>query len=309
MIRPGLGWQKDDHDSRDKPASQLLRAATGAPLPESIRNDDLVKVVNQGGLGSCTANAAGQAVRAAVLLEVVELKRSQWVAEHGSEAGFDAAAALAKAREEVEFWARLMMYFLGRAYQGQTAEDTGTQIRLIFRAANHYGYAPESAWTYDDDARTRVGKFAKMPPANAFRLAFDQRDNKANRDANMIDYARIESTGSARIRDIKTALSQRHLVVFGTLVTEEFCSDGSAHNGAPIPRPNDDADFAGGHALCLGGYGPDGGEVINSWGEGWGGQGGLPPGWCRFSWDYLTWERTTDLWIVRRAPFLPKADA
>lgn len=298
------GWKQDAPDARDHDARRtFLKAAP--PPPAKARNADLVKVVNQGQLGSCTANSTGYAVRAAILLEMVEAARAEWQAA-GAVGAFDAAKVLADAQDSLEFWSRLFAYYLARAYTGDQKDDTGTQIRLIFQAINKFGYPTESTWSYDD-ASTPGSKFSKMPSAEAFREAFDQRASAANQQRNLIDYARISSTGTQRIADVKTAVSQRHLVVFGTPVTEKFCSDNAANNGLPIPRPLASDDIAGGHAMAIAGYDDDGAEIPNSWGTGYGGHGGLPPGWCKFGWDYITWSETTDLWIVRRAPLLRKA--
>ena len=303
------GWIPDVPDARDRDARLTLLKAVPPP-PPSARNDDLVKVVDQARLGACTVHGAGQAVRAAQLLEVVEVARKAWVDGSKDPSTFDAAATLAAAQSRVPFWSRLFMYFLARAFDGDTANDDGTQIRLVFQAANKFGYPAESAWSYDDDS-SRGAKFSRMPPAESFREAFDQRLDMANTDANLIDYSRITSTGDARVLDIQAAVAARHLVVFGTNVTEAFCSDGSANGGLPIHVPKSSDPIAGGHAVCVGGYDADGAEIINSWSTSYGGGGptNLPPGWFKFGWDYMKWSQTSDLWIVRRAPMLPAVAA
>jgi C1A family cysteine protease len=302
------GWKKDRPDPRDHDARTLMLRVS-APPPSSARNADLVMVgLDQGQLGSCTVNASGQAVRAAELLERVDAARAAWEAMGNDPASFDGAAAVHAAQSVVPFWSRLMAYYLARSFDGNTKDDTGTEIRLVFQAINKYGFAPESAWPYSDDSSPGA-PFSRNPSAEAYREAYDQRDDKANEAANLIDYARITSTGTQRIVDIKTAVAARHLVVFGTSVTEAFCSDGTGNGGQPIPVPGAHDAIAGGHALCVAGYDADGAEIANSWGSSYGGQGGLPAGWCKFSWDYMTWSETTDLWIVRRAPLYSTAKA
>ena len=219
---------------------------------------------------------------------------------------FDAVASIARAQVALEFWSRLFPYYLARAYDHTTKEDAGTNIRTIFRAVNKFGFCAESAWPYDDNTDPKNGPtpFSQMPPANAFRLAYDQRLSADNLQANVIDYARITETGDARINAIKLASSQRHLIVFGTTVSEEFCGDMSANNGKPIAPPGPGATIAGGHAMSIGGYDADGAHIINSWSEAFGQRG-----WCKFAWEYMAWSQTTDLWIVRRAPLLGKAAA
>lgn len=303
-----LAWIKDAEDANDHDAaSTMLRAA--APPPPAAINDDLVKVVDQGGLGSCTANATGQAMRAAEILALVEVAREDWATAGNDPATFDAIESTRQHNEQLDFWSRLFAYYLARSYTKDQHQDTGTQIRLIFTAVNKYGFVPESVWPYSDDTSPAAPAF-KNPPANAYRLAYDARASAENVQRKVVDYARITSSGTQRIADIKAAIAQRHLVVFGTLVTEQFCGDPSASNGNAIPKPaSTTKDIAGGHALCVGGYDADGAKIVNSWGTAWGGRGGLPAGWCKFAWEYMTWSETSDLWIVRRAPLLALAAA
>lgn len=305
-----LAWKKDREDTRDKKAHLTLLASPPTPAPTVADNSALVKIVDQGQLGSCTANASGQAIRCAELVERVEADRAAWLAAGNPVATFDAVASLAKWQTAIEFWSRLMSYYLARSYDHDTANDDGTEIRLIFQAINKYGFSPESIWPYNDNTDPKQGPvtFNKMPPSAAFRAAFDARSDVANVNADMIDYARITSSGTSRVNDIMTALGQQHVVVFGTLVTEQFCSDMSANNGKPIARPNSaTTGIAGGHALCIDGGDQNGADVPNSWGLQFGGRGGLKPGHCKFGWDYIMWDETTDLWIVKRAPFLAVA--
>lgn len=304
-----LGWKKDRPDDRDHDALKAGLISATAASPSEVTNDDLAKLVDQGGAGTCTANSTGQAVRAAELLEVVDADRQEWIEAGNNASDFDAVSSLARAQASLEFWARLFPYYLARAYDHATQADGGTEIRLIFKAINKFGYPPESAWPYSDDTKPGAPLF-RMPSSEAFRQAYDQRASADNQQKNLIEYARITSTGDRRIDDIKAASAQRHLVVFGTLVTNRFCSDLSANGGAPIARPTSATkDIAGGHAMCMGGYDDDGPKVINSWGPEFNpdGAGNLPVGWCRFGWDYVTWDETTDLWIVRRAPLYRKA--
>lgn len=297
MTIRALGWKKQPDDDRDHDAMKaILRPAVS--VPESADNHDLVKVVDQGQLGSCTANGSGQAVRAAQILEIVEKQQVAWDTAGHNPAEFDVVGATAKANATVEFWSRLFAYYLARSFEGTVKEDAGANIRDIFRAINKFGFCGEHAWPYSDNTQSGA-PFSHMPPADAFREAYDQRLSAQNLAANVIDYALIRETGEARKNAIKLAVSQRHLVVFGTLITEGFCSDMSANNGEPIAPPLDLKDIAGGHCMAIGGYDERGPDIINSWSEAFG-----KKGWCKFTWDYMTWHETTDLWIVRRAPIL-----
>lgn len=280
-------------------------------IPSERINDDISEVVDQGKLGACTSFGSSQAVRGAQILELVEAEMSDWIAKGGNPMLFDSAGATKRANDTVEFWAWEFPYYLARGFDHTTKEDAGTNIRTIFKAVNKYGFPALSAQPYNDNTDPKLGPvtFDKMPPAEAFREAYDQRESASNKSANVIDYARISVTNSADlIFTIKQAVAERHHVVFGTLVTEQFCGDLTGNEGKSIGIPTATDAIAGGHAMCIGGYDASGAKIINSWSKDFGGRGGLPPGWCKFSWDYITWNQTNDFWIVRRAPLLlPKA--
>jgi hypothetical protein len=274
----GLGYRVDPPDARDHDALKLIRAS--APPPSAPRSK-YTKTLDQGGLGSCTCNAAAQAVRCEEIKALVASGRF----------------TLEQAQEIVEFAARLFWYYLARAISKEQHVDGGTFIRFVFQVANTFGFPPESAWSYSDDADPRTGKFASMPDSNAFRRAFDQKLASESGGSPVVQYARIASTGYARVDDVKRALADEHLVVFGTDVSNKFCGDMSGNGGNPIDPPT--GDIAGGHAMVWGGYDAHGADTLNSWSEEFG-----DGGWCKFSWDYVASARTTDLWIVKKAPLI-----
>jgi C1A family cysteine protease len=175
---------------------------------------------------------------------------------------------------------RLFGYYLSRAYHHQTNEDSGTFLRLFFSALAKFGFCPESVWSYSDDGE----KFREMPPMAAFRAAFDQ--------ANPTTYRRIAASGADRLDQIKRAIASGYGVCFGTDVDGAFTSNQLSE---PIKPPS--GNIAGGHAMMVGGYDGDVFEICNSWGTGWG-----DGGWCRFSDEYMAWDKTRDLWIVEYAP-------
>lgn len=306
-----LGWREDPPDDRDVDA---LRAGFLSPTvtPPSASNADLVEVQDQAAEGACVSFSSGQAVRAAQLLELVEKKLANWVAAGGQAETFDRAKALSEARASVEFWAWDFPYYLARGYDHTTVQDVGTNLRTVFKVINKYGFPPLSSMPYLGNTDRKKGPvvFDRMPPANAFRLAYDQRASAENVAANVVDYARITETGYARMDAIKLASSQRHLVVFGTLVSRAYCSGMSANGGKPFDPPAAST-VAGGHAMCVGGYDPVSPLVAGSWSTDYNpeGLGDVPPGWSRLSWDYLCWDKTTDLWIVRRSPLFLQAKA
>lgn len=277
MMR-GLGYRPDPFDPRDRSASKALRVTSA---PARVPRSRFTKTLDQGGLGSCTTNAAAQAVRAEMLREFV---REGW--------------SLEEAQKRVEFLSRLWGYYFARAITHDTGEDTGTYIRNVFKVLAKLGFPFESVWPYSDDA-SREGRFRKMPGADAVRQAYDRRVRADNAQLAVVSYSRITSAGNVRVAEVKKALSEREgrLVVFGTSVTNAFCTDMSANGGKPIEPPTNGKDIAGGHAMVWGGYDEDGPDTLNSWGDEFG-----DDGWFKMSWDYVAWDATQDLWVVESAP-------
>ncbi len=166
--------------------------------------------------------------------------------------------------------------------------DDGTFLRNVAQAAVKYGFPVEHVWPYSDDSSPGA-PFTKMPSIAAFSAAID-RSAKFSKPV----YMRIESTGAQRIEDVKRAIAAGYCIAFGTDVSEDFCNNnlGTGPIQPPVAQP-----IAGGHALCIAGYDSDGFDIVNSWGSDWGNNG-----WCRFSTDYISWDKTDDLWIVEVSP-------
>ena len=186
----GLGWipdsKKTPGQKQDYNAEVVLYQASD--LPSAVSNRDLiVSILNQGRLGSCTANAAMQAVRGS------HIKQGAVNPPLGS---------------------RLFPYYGARASIGQTAVDSGASLRDLFWNLAHFGFCREDIWPYSDD--TSAGAlFARMPSSNAFRMAYDQ----------SAVYRKILTGGAELVLDLKRALAARYLVVFGTLVGDTFVSN------------------------------------------------------------------------------------
>lgn len=261
----GLGYRPDPRKqvAEDWSATELL-GARAVPGAASARH--LVKILDQGGLGSCTCNAAMQAARAS------HLKQG--------------------APESTPFGSRLFAYFFARATHHDTGVDSGTYLRAVFEVMNKFGFPPESVWPYSDESFPGA-QFTKQPGMTALRAAYDQ--------SKPTQYRRIYESGYDRVDVIKRAIAAQHLVCFGTDVSEHFCSDFSANEGKLIDPPTG-MKIAGGHAMCVGEYDEHGAGIVNSWGESFGDRG-----WARFSWDYLAWDQTRDLWIVESAPRFSEA--
>lgn len=173
---------------------------------------------------------------------------------------------------------RLYGYYAARALDHTEDVDGGTYLRSFFTALLKFGFCPENVWPYDT-------KMVNVRPGmSADRAAYDQ--------ANPSEYRRIYESGDARLGVIKRAIASGFAVCFGTDVDSDFCSGLLAEPLLP-PLKN----IAGGHAMLVSGYDGDVFTVTNSWSKNWG-NGGR----CSFSGEYLTWEKTRDLWILNKAP-------
>jgi C1A family cysteine protease len=131
------GWVPDLPDQRDRPYAAPRRVL--AALPKSCDLRPLCPpVLDQGELGSCTANAIANAHR------FDQMKQ-------GSAGHF--------------LPSRLFIYYNERAIEGTVKEDAGAQIRDGIKTLAKQGACPEARWPYD------IAKFAKRPPAPAYREA------------------------------------------------------------------------------------------------------------------------------------------
>jgi len=131
------GWVRDLPDHRDQIFA--APAAVQARLPAKV---DLRKqcppVVNQGSLGSCTANAIANAHR------------------------FDQM----KQKLKAPFMpSRLFIYYNERSMEGTVDSDAGAQIRDGVKSIAQQGVCEEREWPYE------VTKFKKKPPAACYKSA------------------------------------------------------------------------------------------------------------------------------------------
>jgi C1A family cysteine protease len=189
MERKHLGWVRPN-------TFQQIRALRGAhpEAGESILagitadpTSDLSALtcnLDQGALGSCTANGIAQMM---------------YVAQHVL--GLSPFVL-----------ARLFLYYEERALEGTISQDAGANIGDGMRMIAAKGIPPESTYPYD------IAKFAQDPGPEVDRLAYD------SKGAIGVNYHPISSTGSALITDVEKALTAKMAVVFGCTVSEAFCS-------------------------------------------------------------------------------------
>jgi C1A family cysteine protease len=128
------GWIPDLPDQRDRMFEAPL--AHLGPLPRSIDlRDACPPVYDQGGLGSCTANAIAAA------LEFDQMKQ-----------------------ELVDVFqpSRLFIYYNERVIEGTVDEDSGAMIRDGIKSVAHQGAPHETLWPYT------LARFRTKPSKPAF---------------------------------------------------------------------------------------------------------------------------------------------
>ena len=236
----------------------------GVEPAKKVDLSNLITIIKQLNLGSCTANSAAQLVHAAMV-----------------QTGLDPSTP---------FFSRLFAYFLARFEDGNQAVDAGSQNCTVIDAICRVGFCPETIWPYD------VKNFAQMPPPEAFRRAFDQR-GKVD-----INYHRIDTvSGSGLLLVQKQTLTAGSIFNFAGPVTNAFCRGevGTSPDNPAMP-PIDGQDIAGGHSMTAVGYDDTLPvpvvKVANSWGKDYG-----DGGFCYLSQSYMTWSEVEDMWMVRAA--------
>jgi len=144
----------DTHDMRD----QIYRASIQSPsqLPKSVDlRSQMSPVVDQGQLGSCTANAIGSGLREFLILQE---------------------------GKPLERLSRLYLYWHERELEGTINQDSGAMIRDGLKVLQQRGIAPENDYPYD------ITKFATTPSSESESDALNYRISSYHRvtDLNML---------------------------------------------------------------------------------------------------------------------------
>ena len=152
--------------------------------------------------------------------------------------------------EPIELVSRLYLYSNARHYTGDERRDDGTYPRNAMRGLVKYGAPPESEWPF-------LARMVNQAPSwNAYRAGFDARGPRA--------YYWIQSSGNARLNDVRRAIASGYPVTFGMRVDDAFLDPGG---GFVVDAPS--GPMVGGHAMFLIGYEGELFRVVNSWGSGW----------------------------------------
>ena len=245
------GYDKDKNDPRDfkinfndeKSATTKLKLQknpapkaipTSFNLGQIIKIPDILSNINQGQLGSCTANAIAYAY---TLLEINQKNK------------------------QVLFPSRLFIYYNERLMEGTINQDAGAHLRSGFKSLVKYGTCSESMWVYNPL------KFKTAPSSNLYSEATK---SKALQYFSL-DFS-SSPTINDRVNNIKLALYNGNPIVFGFLVYSSFETTKVAKTGI-VSLPNTATEkFLGGHAVCAIGYDDSKNAILvkNSWGRSWG---------------------------------------
>lgn len=129
------GWKKELGDIRDFKFTPVT-AVTALPPSVNLQNQ-CPPVVDQGQLGSCTANAIAAAH------EFAQIKQ----------------------HEKAFPPSRLFIYYNERAMEGTIKQDAGAIIRDGFKSIAQKGVCSEASWKYI------ISKFARKPPVTCYTQA------------------------------------------------------------------------------------------------------------------------------------------
>ena len=143
---------------------------------------DNAPIMDQGDIGSCTANAIGDA--------------------------FEILKGLEDPTKIVPI-SRLFIYYNERMYINETNVDGGAQISDGLNSLTKLGVCTEATWTYD------TSKVLVKPTIEAYKEANDNTFMLTN-------YYQINTIHTDRQNDIITAVKANHPVVFGVQVGQEL---------------------------------------------------------------------------------------
>lgn len=246
-----LNWKRQVKDPRDL-VIPTHDAAMMAALPPSATTLHRAqpKIRDQGSLGSCTQNAGAEAM------------------------GFVYQVLTGKPDP---MFSRLFGYYFCRVkMEGVPAtEDSGCQVRDVFRTYRRFGLCLESMWQYD------VSKFAVAPSPEA--------------QAEALQHQALTFYACLTLHAIKKSIADGWPVIFGFDCFESLDSAETARTGR-IAMPKYGERSIGGHCMLIDTFNDSTHEVsgMNSWSEEWGDKGRF-----HMSYDYVTQGYATDAHTLR----------
>jgi C1A family cysteine protease len=290
LPKKGKGWLRDLPDMRDyTPQHKAIKPLLDKTQPPKKKSKALPITVDlrpwfspvedQGGIGSCTAQAG---------VALIEYFQKRAFGKH-----IDAS--------------KLFLYKVTRRllhFQG----DTGAYLRTTMGAIALFGVPPEEYWPYTDNTTDNGNNayYDAEPPA--FCYAFAQ-------NYQAIKYYRLDTPDIPRdklVTTLKANLAAGIPSMFGFTCYDSIAT--AWENGGKIPFPDPNESVTGGHAVVTAGYDDEieitnpnnpgittkGAFLIkNSWGEQWGDAG---YGWLPY--DYVTQWLATDWWSLIKSEWI-----
>lgn len=191
------------------------------------------EAINQGQLGSCTANAIAFAY------------------------AFD---EIKQQNDEQFFPSRLFIYYNERLIGGTVNEDSGASFAEGMQCLKEYGVCPETNWPY------HISKYTDKPPQNLYQEALLSKAKKYL-IVDLTPYKSIE----LKTDHVKKVLLSGLPIVIGIEVYSSFESEEVANTGI-VPMPTPSEQLLGGHAVCIVGFDDNKQAYLckNSWGYNWG---------------------------------------
>jgi C1A family cysteine protease len=246
MVQHAFGWKKQKPDPRDYSINhpqvrKFFLKLKEVPKSVSWRNSpNMPPIVDQGQLGSCTANAA------ACLIDYCEHKTNgQFLTP-----------------------SRLFEYWNTEIEDGaDPTQDNGATIRSALKAIGDYGAIPESWMPYHDS----------MPLISPTQDDFDEGKKYKATKYVLIDQPGMNPTDI--LAEIKSQLAQENILDFGSPVYQQIYSVGSDGN-VTMPASGERSigghsmciiGYDDAHDNADGTKGAF--EVRNSWGTAWGDNG------------------------------------
>jgi len=245
---------------------------TTNPLPSQVDlRDKMPPIVNQGGVGSCTANALSGVFSHRVRLQAVAAGKVNPPYFNGS---------------------RMFLYYNERDVNpyttGDTNRDSGSTLVAGVNSLKTKGICDESLWTYVDNG----AKYKQKPTPNCYVAGLQHTVTQSYNVVQTID-------------SMKQTLAAGNPFVVGIAVYTSFENDikvtGDPSKGIkgtgmiPMPKPSTEQ-MLGGHAIACVGYDDQRQVWImrNSWGTEWGDQGHF-----YLPYAYLTDPSlSSDMWII-----------
>lgn len=226
-----------DWKSKDRPFGALAPALANRVGHWESNSDFIISNTNpissQGEASTCGSNA---------WLDLLEILDEQ------------------EGNDKVEQYSRRFLYWLARAYVGDTGRDAGSYNRASAHQLRKIGVVEEKYFPYSDKVDMLVGPEA-VPPTDLYVMASNNRLN---------GFYRADEHSPDFLDDMELSIRARHPFVFGAPVSDAY----TQATGWTIFGPPNKIDVIGSHAMICIGVLFDGDVrhwlLRNSWSRRWG---------------------------------------